>query len=86
MHPLCDRRENFVLTIVPKLRIDVANLSDTQSSKCQLMIKGIDPQQQIELCEDQYTNLTLIDTVDPHSTRPNNFEPVSSRPGKFSVI
>ena len=86
MHPLYTQRENFVRTVVHKLRIDVANLSDRQPSKCQLMIKGIDPQQQVDLCEDHYTNLTLIDTVGPHSTQPNNTEPVLSVPGKFLII
>ena len=86
MHPLCDRSENFVLTMVHKSRIDVANLSDTQPSNCQLIVKGIEPQQKVELCTDHYTNLTWIGTVDPQSTQPSNTGPVSAGPGEFSII
>ena len=87
MHPLFGRRENFLHTIVHKLRIDVTNLSDTQPSNCQLVIKGIEPQQKVDLCkEDQYSNLTLIGTVDPQSTQPSNTGPVSAGPGEFPII
>ena len=70
--------------MVYKSRIDVAHLSDTQPSNCQLTIKGIEPQQKYDLCTGN-TNLTLIDTVDPRSTQPSNTGPVSAGPGEFSI-
>ena len=84
MHPLYTQRENFVRTVVHKSRIDVANLTGTQPSNFQLTVKGIDPQQQVDLCTDHYTNLTLID--DPQSTQPSNAGPVSAGPGEFSIM
>ena len=86
MDPLYGRDESFLDIIVHKLRIDVRNFSDTQPSNCQLVIKGIKPQQKVDLCkEDHYSNLTLIDTVDPQSTQTSNTGPVSAGPGEFSI-
>ena len=85
MHPFCTWHETFVRTMVHKSRIDVTNLTDTQPSKCQLIVKGIEPQQHIDLCTaaDHYTNLTLIDN--PQSTQPSNAQPVSAGSGEFSI-
>ena len=79
MHPFCTWHETFVRTMVHKSRIDVTNLTDTQPSNCQLIVKGIEPQQQVDLCTaaDCYPNLTLIDN--PQST------PVLPGPGEFSI-
>ena len=85
MYPLCDRRENFVRTMVHKSCIDVAKLTDTQPSNFQLIIKGIEPQQKVDLCTDRPTNLTWIETVDPRSTQSSNTVSVSAGPGEFSI-
>ena len=85
MNPFCTRRENFVRAMVHKSRIYVANLTDTQPSNCQLIVKGTKPQQQVDLCTDHCTNLSLIDTVNPQSAQPSNAGPVSAGPGEFST-
>ena len=54
--------------MVQKSHIHVTKMSDALSSNCQLAIKGIEPQQQIDLCTDHYTNFTLIGTVDSQSS------------------
>ena len=71
--------------MVHKSHIIVANLSDTQPSNFQLIIKGIEPQQKFDLCTDHCTNLTWIETVNPRSTRPNNTGSVSAGPGEFPI-
>ena len=71
--------------MVCKSCIDVSNLSGMPPSNCQLIIKGIKPQQQVNLCTGHCTNLAMIDTVDPQSTQPTNTEPVSVGPGEFSI-
>ena len=83
IHPLCTRHETFVRAMVHKSRIDVINLTDTQPSNCQLIVKGIEPQQQVDLCTGHYTNLTLIDN--PQSTQPSNGGRVLAGPGEFSI-
>ena len=85
MHPFCTWHETFVRTMVHKSRIDVTNLTDTQPSKCQLIVKGTKPQQQVDLCTDRCTNLSLIDTVNPQSAQPSHAGPVSAGPGEFSI-
>ena len=52
--------------------------SDTPSSNCQLIIGGINPHQQVDLCTNHCTNLTLIDTIDSQSTTNVNAGPVPS--------
>ena len=76
-HPLSNRRDSFVCTTVRKSHINVTKASNSQTSSCLLIIKGINPQQQIDLCTDYCENLTLIDT---HS----NTGPVPAT-GEFSV-
>ena len=65
-------------SIVQKSVIHVrkAITSDTPSSNCPLIIRGIEPHQQVDLCTDHCTNLTLIDTVDSQSTTNVNAGPV----------
>ena len=76
-HPLSNRCDSFVCTMVWKSHINVTKTSNLQTSNCLLIIKGINPQQQTDLCTDYCENLTLIDT---HS----NTEPVPAT-GEFSV-
>ena len=52
--------------------------SETPSSNCQLIIRGIEPHQQVDLCTDHRTNLTLIGTIDSQSTTDVNPGPVPS--------
>ena len=68
--------------MVQKSRVDVMNLSDAQPSNCQLIIKGIKPQQEVDLCTGHCTNLTL---TKPLSTQPSNTGPVAAGPGMFSI-
>ena len=71
--------------MVHKSRIDVVNLTSTQPSNCQLIIKGIEPQQQVNLCTGHYTNLSLIDTVDPLSSQLSDVVLASAGPGELSA-
>ena len=75
-YPLSNRRDDFVRKMVRKSHITVTKTSNAQTSSCPLIIKGINPRQQIDLCTDYYENLTLID---PHGTT----GPVPAT-GKFS--
>ena len=71
--------------MVQKSHIHVTKMSDALSSNCQLAIKGIEPQQQVDLCTDQYTNFTLIGTVDSQSTPQSNTGLVQVASGEFSA-
>ena len=73
-------RADVLYSIVQKSLIRVIKkiASDTPSSNCQLIISGIKPHQQIDLCTDHCTNLTLIGTVDSQSTTNVNAGPVPS--------
>ena len=68
-----------------KSHIHVTKMSDALSSNCQLAIKGIEPQQQVDLCTDHYTNFTLIGTVDSQSTPQSNSGLVQVASGEFSA-
>ena len=61
---------DVLFTIVQKsvIRVIKTNASDASSSNCQLMIRGIEPHQQVDLCTNDCKNLTLIDTVVSRST------------------
>ena len=61
-----------------KSDIRVIKTSDTPSSNCQLIIRGIEPQQEVDLCTDYCANLTLIDTIDSPSTTNVNTGPLPS--------
>ena len=63
---------------IRKSDIKVMKTSDTPTFNCQLIIRGIEPHQQVDLCTDRCTNLTLIDTVDSRSTTNVNVGPVPS--------
>ena len=76
-HPLSDRSTDVLRTIVRKSVIHVKKTSGTPSSNCQLIVKGIKPHQQVDLCT-CCTNLTLIDTIDSPSTTNVNAGPVRS--------
>ena len=71
--------------MVRKSHIHVTKMSNVQPSNCQLIIKGIDPQQKVDLCTGHYTNLTLIDTVDRQSAPLSNTGPVQVTTGEFTV-
>ena len=71
--------------MVQKSHIHVTKMSDALSSNCQLAIKGIEPQQQVDLCTDHYTNFTLIGTIDSQSTPQSNTGLVQVAPGEFSA-
>ena len=71
--------------MVQKSHIHVTKMSDALSSNCQLAIKGIEPQQQVDLCTDHYTNFTLIGTVDSQSTPQSNTGLVQVTSGEFSA-
>ena len=77
-NPLCYRRDNFVQRMIVKSHINVTKTGNEQPSNCPLIIEGIIPQQQIDLCTGQCSNLTLIDT--PSYTGP---VPVT---GEFSSL
>lgn len=68
--------------MVRKSRIHVT--SDGQPSSCPLIIKGIIPQQQIDLCTGDSTTLTFFNTVDSRSTSPNNPGPIRAT-GEFYI-
>ena len=63
-NPLCYTLDKFAQLMIVKSRIHVAKTSNEQPSNCPLIIEGIIPQQQIDLCTGHHSNLTQID---PHS-------------------
>lgn len=67
--------------MVRKSRIHVT--SEGQPSNCPMIIEGIIPQQQIDLCTGDCTNLALFNTVDI-SIPPDNPGPVPAI-GKFFI-
>ena len=76
------RRTDVLYSIVRKSDIRVLKTSDTLSSNCPLIIKGIKPHQQIDLCTNCCTNLTLFDTIDSRSTTNVNTGPVPVASGE----
>ena len=77
-YPHSSKRTDVLYKTIRKSKIDVTKRSDTPSSNCQLMIRGIEPHQQVDLCTNDCTNLTLIGTVDSQSTTNINAGPVPS--------
>ena len=71
---------DFLYRTVQKSVIHVIKTfaSNTPSSNCRLIIRGIEPHQQVDLCTDHCINLTLIETVDSQSTTHVNAGPVPS--------
>ena len=69
---------DVLYTIVQKsvIRVKKTIASDIPSSNCQLIIRGIEPYQQVDLCTDHYINLTLIGTIDSRSITNINAGPV----------
>ena len=63
-NPLYCGRDNFVQKMIVKSHIQVIKTSNAQPSNCPLVIEGIIPHQQIDLCTGHCSNLTPID---PHS-------------------
>ena len=61
--------------IVQKSVIEVKKTGDTPSSDCPLIIEGIKPPHQVDLCKKCCTNLTLVDTIDSQSTTNINAGP-----------
>ena len=77
-YPHSSRRADILYKTIRKSDITVTKTSGTPSSNCQLIIRGIEPYQQVDLCTDHCTNLTLIDTIDSQSTTNVNAGPVPS--------
>ena len=77
-YPHSTRRADVLYKTIRKSDIKVTKTSGTPSSNCPLTIRGIDPHQQVDLCTDNYTNLTLIDTIGSQSTINVNAGPVPS--------
>ena len=69
------RRTDVLYSIVRKSDIRVLKTSGTLSSNCPLIIKGIKLHQQVDLCTNCCTNLTLFDTIDSRSTTNINTGP-----------
>ena len=82
MDPYCNRDDDFLHEMVRKSRIHVKR--DGQPSCCPMIIEGIVPQQQIDLCTSDCTNLALFNTVDSRSTPPDNPGPVPAI-GEFFI-
>ena len=78
-NPYTCTKTNVLYRTVQKSVIHVIKTiaSDIPSSNCQLIIRGIEPHQEVDLCTN-YTNLTLIDTVDSRPTTNVNAGPVRS--------
>ena len=77
-YPNSSRRTDVLYRIMRKSDIHVIKTSGTPSSNCPLMIRGIKPHQQVDLCTNCCINLTLIDTIDSPSTTNINSGPVAS--------
>ena len=75
-------RTDVLYSIVRKSDIRVLKTSGTSSSNCPLIIKGIKPHQQVDLCTNCCTNLTLVDTIDSRSTTNVNTGPVPVASGE----
>ena len=63
-----------------KSDIQVIKTSNTPSSNCQLIIRGIEPQEEVDLCTNYCANLTLVDSIDSPSTTNVNAGPLPSVP------
>ena len=77
-YPKSSRCADVLYKTIRKSNITVTKTSGAPSSNCPLIIRGIDPHQQVDLCTDHCTNLTLIETVDSQSTTNINAGPVPS--------
>ena len=79
-YPVSSRHTDFLYNLVQKSIIQVIKIiaSGTPLSNCQLIIRGIEPHQLVDLCTDNRTNLTFIETVDSRSTTNVNAGPVPS--------
>ena len=79
-YPVSARNDLFLYKFVPKSYISVTKASDPSSSSsdsCQLIIKGIKPHQQVDLCTSHsHPNLNLVDTIYLESTAVVNTGPV----------
>ena len=72
------RSTDILYSIVRKSVIEVRKTGGTPSSNCPLIIKGIKPHQQVDLCTDCCTNLKFDGTIDSQSTTNVNAGPVPS--------
>ena len=77
-YPYSSRSTDVLYGIVQKSVIEVKKTGGTPSSDCPLIIKGIKPHQQVDLCTNCCTNLTLLDTIDSQSITNVNAGPVPS--------
>ena len=85
-YPLRINYDNIIIAAVRKSIIRVTKTTDAPLPNCQLMIKGIKPHQQVDLCESCFTNLTLIDTIVSRSTTDVKGGPISVATGKLLAI
>ena len=67
-YPYSSKHTDVLYKTIRKSDIKVTKTSGTPSSNCQLIIRGIEPHQQVDLCTNHHTNLTLIGTIESQST------------------
>ena len=51
------------------ITITKAEYVNNTSPNCQLIVKGIVPSLQVDLCTDHYDNLTILGTIESHSNK-----------------
>ena len=86
-NPLCTEHHNVLRAMVRKSIIRIAKTgSSAPSSKCQLIIKGIKPHQQVDLCKSCCTNFTKVDSIDSRFIAAVNTGPVPVVSGKLKCI
>ena len=61
-------KENKLLTMILKSYITTARDVNDKSENCQLVVKGIIPPLQVDLCGNCYDGLTILDTTESHSS------------------
>ena len=84
-NPLCTEHHNIIRTMIRKSIIRVTKTGSTPPSNCQLIIKGIKPHQQVDLCKSCCINLTKVDAIDSQSIPAVNSGPVSVTSGKLPI-
>ena len=84
-YPFSSRSTDVLYDIVQKSVIKVRKTGGTPSSDCPLIIKGIKPRQQVDLCTNCCTNLTFDGTIDSQSTTNVNAGPVPSVSSEYYV-
>ena len=87
-YPVSSRDTDFLYNLVQKSIIQVIKTiaSGTPLSNCQLIIRGIEPHQQVDLCTHRFTNLTFNETVDSQSNVNAGPVPVSTSSEYVCII